>query len=353
MFVIDVAGGDKVPRKGGPGVTRSDLLVINKVDLADHVGADLEVMESRRPGRPQGPAGGPDLHPDRRGCGRRPRSGGRVVGPFASGVILAPEVSVATLRLRAHLDGSPVVQEMHSSGALAFRPTAWGVWMVGTAAFPIAGDKSRIRLALGPDCRAEIRSVGATIARRGLTDRAGPSSTIVVVRVGAGASLIWSPEPGVAAVGSHHETEARVWLATAARLAWRDEWTLGRYGEEPGTWRSRTRITMAGRPLLASDLATGPAAEGWPSRSVLGGARAVSSLTLVDPGLFPAQNGSRSRASFGTATGLCVPLSGPAVQIMTWGGDLLDCRATVARLLEMHGLSEDLPTVVSPSAPKA
>jgi urease accessory protein len=45
VFVIDVAGGDKVPRKGGPGVTRSDLLVINKVDLADHVGADLAVME--------------------------------------------------------------------------------------------------------------------------------------------------------------------------------------------------------------------------------------------------------------------------------------------------------------------
>jgi len=44
IYVIDVAGGDKVPRKGGPGVTRSDLLVINKVDLAPHVGASLEVM---------------------------------------------------------------------------------------------------------------------------------------------------------------------------------------------------------------------------------------------------------------------------------------------------------------------
>ncbi len=44
IFVIDVAGGDKVPRKGGPGITRSDLLVINKVDLAPLVGADLEVM---------------------------------------------------------------------------------------------------------------------------------------------------------------------------------------------------------------------------------------------------------------------------------------------------------------------
>jgi urease accessory protein len=44
IYVIDVAGGDKVPRKGGPGVTQSDLLVINKTDLAPHVGADLDVM---------------------------------------------------------------------------------------------------------------------------------------------------------------------------------------------------------------------------------------------------------------------------------------------------------------------
>lgn len=44
IFVVDVAGGDKVPRKGGPGVTRSDLLVINKIDLAEQVGADLDVM---------------------------------------------------------------------------------------------------------------------------------------------------------------------------------------------------------------------------------------------------------------------------------------------------------------------
>lgn len=45
IYVIDVAGGDKIPRKGGPGVTRSDLLVINKIDLAPLVGADLRVME--------------------------------------------------------------------------------------------------------------------------------------------------------------------------------------------------------------------------------------------------------------------------------------------------------------------
>src|SRR5205814_6973732 len=45
IYVIDVAEGEKIPRKGGPGVTRSDLLVINKIDLAPYVGADLAVME--------------------------------------------------------------------------------------------------------------------------------------------------------------------------------------------------------------------------------------------------------------------------------------------------------------------
>ncbi len=44
IYVIDVAGGEKIPRKGGPGVTRSDLLVINKIDLAPYVGASLEIM---------------------------------------------------------------------------------------------------------------------------------------------------------------------------------------------------------------------------------------------------------------------------------------------------------------------
>jgi urease accessory protein len=45
VYVIDVAAGDKIPRKGGPGITKSDLLVINKIDLAPYVGADLSVME--------------------------------------------------------------------------------------------------------------------------------------------------------------------------------------------------------------------------------------------------------------------------------------------------------------------
>ncbi|MBV8225175.1 MAG: urease accessory protein UreG [Verrucomicrobia bacterium] len=56
IYVIDVAGGEKIPRKGGPGITKSDLLVINKIDLAPYVGASLEIMENdarkMRNGRP-------------------------------------------------------------------------------------------------------------------------------------------------------------------------------------------------------------------------------------------------------------------------------------------------------------
>jgi urease accessory protein len=56
VYVIDVAAGDKIPRKNGPGISRSDLLVINKIDLAPHVGADLDVMgrdaERLRAGKP-------------------------------------------------------------------------------------------------------------------------------------------------------------------------------------------------------------------------------------------------------------------------------------------------------------
>jgi urease accessory protein len=73
IYVIDVAAGDKIPRKGGPGITRSDLLVINKIDLAPHVGASLEVME-RDAQRARGAARWPEAS-----CGLRPRGARPVV----------------------------------------------------------------------------------------------------------------------------------------------------------------------------------------------------------------------------------------------------------------------------------
>ena len=57
IYVIDVAAGEKIPRKGGPGITKSDLFIINKTDLAPHVGANLDVMKSDTERMRSGPQG--------------------------------------------------------------------------------------------------------------------------------------------------------------------------------------------------------------------------------------------------------------------------------------------------------
>ena len=87
IFVIDVAGGDDIPRKGGPGIARSDLLAINKTDLAPYVGADLDRMlrdsEDRRGGLPflfLSLIDDPPAHPSRLGL----RTGRPVPGPACS-----------------------------------------------------------------------------------------------------------------------------------------------------------------------------------------------------------------------------------------------------------------------------
>lgn len=229
----------------------------------------------------------------------------------------------ASLRLRAGPRG-PVVDEMRSSGPVAFRPTEWGVWTVSTEAHPIGGDRILARVAVGRGCHATLRSVSATVARRGR----GESLVAVAVRVAEGGSLAWNPEPGVAAAGAVHLSDVRIRLAAETRLVWKDEWVLGRFGEDPGSWRSRVRIVYDGRPVLTSDLATGPAAAAWPSPGVLAGAGAVSSIVMIDPEeAFDAR-----RVSCGSALGVCLPLHGPGVQIIAWGEDLGDCRKAVDEL---------------------
>ena len=236
----------------------------------------------------------------------------------------------ANVRLVAGPAG-PVVAGLHGSGALAFRPTRWGVWMVGTEAHPIGGDRVLARVALGPGCSAIVRSTSATLARRG----AGPSVVSIAARVAAGASLEWRPEPGIAAFGADHTSEARVRLAAGARVVWHDEWVLGRASEGPGSWRSRLQIVYDCEPLLVSDLSTGPAAGCWHSAAVLGGAKAVSSVVVVDVG----GEFNPARAECGSALGVRLPLAGPGIQICAWGDDLADCREVV----------DDLLTGVSPN----
>jgi urease accessory protein len=159
------------------------------------------------------------------------------------------------------------------------------------------------------------------------------SSIGTVVQVAPGARLTWSPEPGIAALGAHHRNDTRVRLAADSTLVWRDEVTLGRHGEGPGTWRSRIRVTVDSQPALSSDLALGPEAAGWESRSVLAGARAVSTLVIIDGSQPWTEVPPVRRLSFGTADAISLPLARSGAHITAWGAALSDCRAAVEQLV--------------------
>ena len=201
--------------------------------------------------------------------------------------------------------------------------------MVGAAAHPIGGDLLSVRLTVGEGCTAEVRSTSATLARKGPGPDSGRSAMVMTVRVGRDGCLAWTPEPGIAAAGSDHVSETRIRMVDGARLAWRDEFVLGRHNEEPGTWRSRLRVVYNGSVVLSSDTAAGPAAPGWRSSSVLDGARAVSTLVIFDP---RSEFGRATHEFHRTAKALMLPLAGLGVQILAWGQELSDCREAVESL---------------------
>lgn len=256
-----------------------------------------------------------------------------VTAPMAAGT-----VSSAVLKVRTGPAGVPVVEDIRCCGALALRPGPSAVWMVAAAASPIGGDHQHVRITVGEGCRLVVGSVSATVARRGPNRR--PSLMLTVARVAAGATLVWEPEPGVAAEGSDHLVDSRVRLVPGASVWWREEWVLGRHGEDPGRWRSRMRLHVGAAPVLVSDTATGPGAPGWESRAVLAGARAFSGVVAVGP----AYSSKRAPAAGvvmaeGDAPGTAFALAGTGWQVSAWGEDLDRCRNTVAGLLDRLGIS--------------
>ncbi|MDQ1375363.1 MAG: urease accessory protein, partial [Actinomycetota bacterium] len=130
----------------------------------------------------------------------------------------------------------------------------------------------------------------------------------VSASVGAGGSLVWHPEPGVAAAGCDHHSEAVVSLESGASLVWREEVVLGRHGEDGGRWTSSLSVDLAGTPLLRHRVELGAGTD-WHSPAVGGGARCHGSVLVV---------GDRRLASVGPA--VCMPLAlGPATLVLTTG----------------------------------
>ena len=268
MFVIDVAAGDDIPRKGGPGIARADLLVINKTDLAPHVGADVESMlaESRRAPRPAARAR------DRRCAAptaRRPSPAGCASGSPPSKRTATctrarkalPITTTLTRTDEAVLAvGKGAVQTLRRSARLAPRVLSRGpvvrAALVPTQAGPLAGDHDRVRLHVGPGATLVLVPIAATVALPG-----PQRSTLELdATVEAGGRLVLDEPPLIVAGGADVVREMRLTLDPGAVAAVRDVVVLGRAGEGRGRLDSSLRVTLDGRPLLHDALRVEPAA---------------------------------------------------------------------------------------------
>jgi urease accessory protein len=197
----------------------------------------------------------------------------------------------ATARLVAESrpDGTTRLTTLADQAPLLLRQTfgdgdhgsAAQVHLVGGAAGPLGGDVLSLDVQLGPGAAVRIGSVAASLALPG--PRGGESTLDISVRIESGASLVWSPEPLIVALGARHRTSVAIEIAADARLTWHEQTLLGRNGELPGSAVTRLRVRRAGRPLLDHTLAVGPHFPGSRGPAVAGPDRASATVLIVDP----------------------------------------------------------------------
>ena len=226
----------------------------------------------------------------------------------------------ATARLVASGGALPVVE---SGPPLTLRATPTGVYLVGGAYAPLGGDDLSLTIEVSEGASLVVRSAAASVALPG--PDGAPSRLRVSARVASGGSLVWHPEPGVAAARCDHRSDAVVVLEEGASLLWREEIVLGRHGETGGRWCSSLSVDLGGRPLLRHRVELG-AGTAWDSPAVGGGARCNGSVLVVDPAWY---DGPPSAGILGPA-GAVMPLAGPAVLGVVVGDDPV----AVARLLD-------------------
>lgn len=196
--------------------------------------------------------------------------------------------------------GQARIERMVHAAPIGWRVTPDAVYLVGTSASPVADDDIAIEVEVRAGARLVVRSSAATVAWRGC---AGGSRQRVAVRIGAGASLDWSPEPLIATAGCDHRQEVRISMACGSALRWEERLILGRHGEQPGRLTSTLRVDVDGAPLLRHTLSVGVDAPGWEGPAVLGGRRAVGLVLVAGPDL-----DAQARCGDGWA---CMPLAGP------------------------------------------
>ncbi|MFD5470367.1 urease accessory protein UreD [Streptomyces sp. NPDC127105] len=237
---------------------------------------------------------------------------------------------ISRLRSEAPLIWRPTIPSAVEPAGRWNPPGAAHVALAAAAAGPVGGDHLRLDVEVAAGAALVVRGVAATLVLPGPHGR--PSHTETRLRVAPAGTLVWLPEPVIAAGRCDHYATTRIELEPGARLLVREELLLGRHGETPGTVRQRLRVTLAGRPLHDQEFAVGPDVPGWRGPAVTGGRRTLGTLLVVAPGspaLPPAPP---------TADAAVMPLS-PGVTLLT---ALADDALTLRRYLD-RGLT-GLPT---------
>ena len=191
------------------------------------------------------------------------------------------------------------------------------VHLVGGAAGPLRGDDLRVEVAVGAGAHLTVRSVAAQLA---LPGRAGLPASRLDIRAEVAGTLVWLPEPLIAAAGCDHITSTWVDIDAGGVVLWREDVVCGRHAEPTGTVRLSTTIRYAGSTLYRHDLSVAPDAR---SAAVLGEYRALGTLIAV-PGL------SEGFAPADRAA--IMPLAGPGVLATAVGADIREVRAVLDQL---------------------
>jgi urease accessory protein len=154
------------------------------------------------------------------------------------------------------------------------------VVLVQTVAGPLAGDRTTVEIEVGDRAALEIGTNAATLA----FPAGSPARHDVRIRLGAGARVMWRPEPLILAAGCNLEASLRLELAEGAAALTREVVVLGRHGERPGRYRAHLRCELAGTPLLHESVEIDAAGRAQSSPAILAGTRAFGSLALLGVG---------------------------------------------------------------------
>lgn len=261
--------------------------------------------------------------------------------------VAGPDGLFRTRVSRLRSDGPVVLRSTIATGPALPRP--WDdldgpgtvhVSRVAGAAGPLGGDDLELRVDVEHGATLVLRDVAATLALPGPHGQRSRFHT--TIRVAADATLVWLPEPLIAARGCDHHATTDVVLDRGARLLLREELLLGRHEETPGAVRQQLRVCLADQPLHQQELAAGPDVPGWRGPAVTGGRRALGSLLVVDPACDTDQLTSPEGSPSGMAPVdvALLPLSGPAVLVTALAEDGLTLRRHLdTSLAQLCGLA--------------